>query len=100
MVPWMIEEFKILNEILQDECSNDVIESFKYDYFGGIIILISMMKSMSNLQEIRIVTHGPFPLDMNSNVLQIWLTLHGVSHSVKELRVLFGESIAKANKLK
>merc|ERR1712130_819806 len=100
MVRWLMEEIRILNVTLEDQESRlEILNSLKYDYFGGIIILISLLKTEEAQDEVRIITHNVNLPDYEC-LMSFWFSLHSISHNIDYIGHFFKKSIIRSFKLR
>eukprot|EP01083_Nonionella_stella_P098655 277462_1 len=99
IVEWMMAELHIVDEMLHcRKSSRSVMHSLDYDYFGCIVVLMSMLPQDFN-QYVRGMTcqctHTGYEF-----VMEFWMTMHLISHSTDEISKFFAGSIRRCREIK
>eukprot|EP01084_Bolivina_argentea_P012916 24200_1 len=96
MVKWTMDELTILSQI--DINKNDnVLKSLNYDYFGGIIILMSLLEKVSD--ETLCSTSKEY-ISHEHELVSVWMNIHAISHETTYIGKYFEHSIKVANRLR
>eukprot|EP01084_Bolivina_argentea_P238849 401308_1 len=102
MLQWLMEEIEILGDILKEKNNSvSVLNSLKYDYFGGIIILMCLLKYDKSKIDILSVTHrGVIYETFCEWLTDMWMTIHLYSHDISALSQFFKKSILESRNLR
>eukprot|EP01084_Bolivina_argentea_P075306 136519_1 len=91
---WLKRELKILNCMFE---KYDTME-IKYDYFGGMLILMTLLRYKGAKFEVKQITHHSMIFDYMC-LMNFWVTQHLISHNMGFIGKFFKKSIIKSRQL-